>query len=147
MHTLASFGCLREAGFQPRCLGIGVPGTTLPRPCHASSLILPLHTRRHVLDLNPFVVVPKDAPGDRGRTPRGRKWLPAAAVRPLEVPSSAQSETSGGADIIFRQLFDTVSSTYTYLLADATTKEAILIDPVREHVRLLAAPSLHAQFL
>lgn len=31
------------------------------------------------------------------------------------------------------QLFDSVSSTYTYLLADLTTKEAILIDPVLEH--------------
>lgn len=31
------------------------------------------------------------------------------------------------------QLFDTPSSTYTYLLADLTTKEAILIDPVLEH--------------
>ncbi|XP_022912604.1 persulfide dioxygenase ETHE1, mitochondrial [Onthophagus taurus] len=34
---------------------------------------------------------------------------------------------------IFRQLFDTESSTYTYLLACAKSKEAILIDPVIEH--------------
>jgi len=32
--------------------------------------------------------------------------------------------------LIFRQLFEARSSTYTYLLADAVTKEAILIDPV-----------------
>lgn len=32
--------------------------------------------------------------------------------------------------LIFRQLFESKSSTYTYLLADAVTKEAILIDPV-----------------
>lgn len=31
------------------------------------------------------------------------------------------------------QLFDTTSSTYTYLLADVDSKEAILIDPVVEH--------------
>jgi len=31
---------------------------------------------------------------------------------------------------IFRQLFDKDSSTYTYLLADPATKEAVLIDPV-----------------
>lgn len=38
--------------------------------------------------------------------------------------------------MIFRQLFDHVSSTYTYLLADETTREAVLIDPVFErHVR------------
>lgn len=34
--------------------------------------------------------------------------------------------------MIFRQLFDPESSTYTYLLADAETKEAVLIDPVKE---------------
>ncbi|KAH0554024.1 persulfide dioxygenase ETHE1, mitochondrial [Cotesia glomerata] len=35
-------------------------------------------------------------------------------------------------DILFRQLFDPSSSTYTYLLADTTQKKAILIDPVLE---------------
>ena len=34
--------------------------------------------------------------------------------------------------MLFRQLFDSESSTYTYLLADEKTNEAILIDPVRE---------------
>lgn len=33
----------------------------------------------------------------------------------------------------FRQLFDRSSCTYTYILADTTTKEALLIDPVREN--------------
>jgi hypothetical protein len=37
---------------------------------------------------------------------------------------------------IFRQLVDEASNTYTYLLADAKTKEAVLIDPVLEQVRL-----------
>ncbi|XP_026313767.1 persulfide dioxygenase ETHE1, mitochondrial-like [Hyposmocoma kahamanoa] len=36
-------------------------------------------------------------------------------------------------NFFFRQLFDTVSSTYTYLLADTRTNEAVLIDPVLEH--------------
>lgn len=36
--------------------------------------------------------------------------------------------------MIFRQLFDAESSTYTYVLADASTREALIIDPVREHV-------------
>lgn len=35
--------------------------------------------------------------------------------------------------MIFRQLFDNESSTYTYLLADPSTSEAILIDTVFEH--------------
>ncbi|MBC7475289.1 MAG: MBL fold metallo-hydrolase [Candidatus Sericytochromatia bacterium] len=34
--------------------------------------------------------------------------------------------------MIFRQLFDSESSTYTYLLADDKTKEALLIDSVKE---------------
>ncbi|MFN3587231.1 MAG: MBL fold metallo-hydrolase [Moraxellaceae bacterium] len=34
--------------------------------------------------------------------------------------------------MIFRQLFDKQSSTYTYLLADEESREAVLIDPVRE---------------
>ncbi len=34
--------------------------------------------------------------------------------------------------MLFRQLFDRESCTYTYLLADEETKEALLIDPVRE---------------
>jgi len=37
--------------------------------------------------------------------------------------------------MIFRQLFDPQSSTYTYLLADSLTREAVLIDPVFEHAR------------
>ncbi len=37
--------------------------------------------------------------------------------------------------LIFRQLFDSKSSTYTYLLADGESGEAILIDPVFEQVR------------
>ncbi len=36
--------------------------------------------------------------------------------------------------MIFRQLFDPISSTYTYLLAERTGGEALLIDPVRDNV-------------
>ncbi|NTX05707.1 MBL fold metallo-hydrolase [Myxococcus sp. CA040A] len=36
--------------------------------------------------------------------------------------------------MLFRQLFDAESSTYTYLLADPATREAVLIDPVLEQV-------------
>ena len=35
--------------------------------------------------------------------------------------------------MLFRQLFDSVSSTYTYLLASRKGGEALLIDPVLEH--------------
>jgi len=36
--------------------------------------------------------------------------------------------------MILRQLFDSDSSTYTYLIGDPSTAEAVLIDPVREQV-------------
>src|SRR3954462_7643650 len=41
--------------------------------------------------------------------------------------------------LIFRQLFDAQSSTYTYLLGDSGSGEALLIDPVFEQVRRDAA--------
>lgn len=49
--------------------------------------------------------------------------------------------------MIFRQLFDHESYTYTYLLADSESKEAALIDPVIEHVdnyiKLVSELNLH----
>jgi len=36
--------------------------------------------------------------------------------------------------MLFRQLFDRESATFTYLLADAETRDAVLVDPVREQV-------------
>ena len=36
--------------------------------------------------------------------------------------------------MIFRQLFDQESSTYTYLIGDRTLKQALLVDPVLEQV-------------
>lgn len=36
--------------------------------------------------------------------------------------------------MLFRQLFDAETSTYTYLLADEATREAVLIDPVAEQL-------------
>ena len=36
--------------------------------------------------------------------------------------------------MLFRQLYDAVSSTYTYLLADENSREAIIIDPVFEQM-------------
>lgn len=52
--------------------------------------------------------------------------------------------------LIFRQLFDQQSSTYTYLLADSDTREAVLIDPVFEQARrdaaLLGELGLHLRY-
>ena len=35
---------------------------------------------------------------------------------------------------MFRQLFDEATSTLTYLLVDEETKDAVIIDPVKEHI-------------
>ncbi len=53
------------------------------------------------------------------------------------IPACAAPCDSYG--VIFRQLFDATSSTYTYLLADARSLEAVLVDPVFEqHARDVA---------
>ena len=36
--------------------------------------------------------------------------------------------------MIFKQVFDIKSSTYTYLIASAKGREAVIIDPVLENV-------------
>jgi sulfur dioxygenase len=41
--------------------------------------------------------------------------------------------------LVFRQLFDATSSTYTYLVGDSDSREALLIDPVFEQFRRDAA--------
>lgn len=60
----------------------------------------------------------------------------AKAVRLLVQPAMQTrfaSTMDKGSNFFFRQLFDTASSTYTYILGDNSTREAILIDPVIEH--------------
>ncbi len=44
--------------------------------------------------------------------------------------------------MMFQQLFDSESSTYTYLVADAATREAALFDPVRDEVHPRYLPLL-----
>jgi len=71
-----------------------------------------------------------------------RSWSHAATHSRLmgagvcSSPQSRRGYCSRGAQegLFFRQLFEGVSSTYTYLLADRETKEAVLIDPVLETV-------------
>lgn len=36
---------------------------------------------------------------------------------------------------VFRQLFEPISSTFTYLIGDASSRRAVLIDPVLETVK------------
>ncbi|KAM6910770.1 persulfide dioxygenase ETHE1, mitochondrial [Xenentodon cancila] len=54
------------------------------------------------------------------------------AVEPLRVNRSYCTRVAMTKGLLFRQLFEPESSTYTYLLADADTQEAVIIDPVLE---------------
>jgi sulfur dioxygenase len=57
-------------------------------------------------------------------------------IRSRHVQITASLEVAILADLIFRQLFDAASSTYTYLLGDPRTRAAVLIDTVFEqHAR------------
>src|SRR5580765_1100542 len=57
-----------------------------------------------------------------GMVPHDRRWAP-------------RQRTGVPAMLVFRQLFDPPSSTYTYLLGDSASGEAVIIDPVFENVR------------
>jgi len=48
------------------------------------------------------------------------------------VVMKAQAMSTSQSPIIVRQLFEKESSTYTYLLVDKASKEAIFIDPALE---------------
>ncbi|XP_070551400.1 persulfide dioxygenase ETHE1, mitochondrial-like [Ptychodera flava] len=60
------------------------------------------------------------------------KFAPVVTVAANNFARHFSSFPNG---LIFRQLFDQQSYTYTYLLADEQTKEAVLIDPVIELVK------------
>ena len=46
--------------------------------------------------------------------------------------STVVSGASSRSPLLFRQMFEHESSTYTYILADSVTRDAIIIDPVAE---------------
>uniref|UniRef100_UPI00398F2787 persulfide dioxygenase ETHE1, mitochondrial isoform X1 n=2 Tax=Pristiophorus japonicus TaxID=55135 RepID=UPI00398F2787 len=71
-------------------------------------------------------------PGPAAGFHRGRNVL---HIQPLITTlrlSHHQSALAKG--LIFRQLFEKISCTYTYLLGDVQSKEAVIIDPVLETV-------------
>src|SRR3989454_4123764 len=76
-----------------------------------------------------------------GRMPLTPATRPLAAsshtlARPIKTPPiTAGRGVKFSIVMVFRQLFDPQSSTYTYVLADAASREAVLIDPVFEQAR------------
>ena len=55
---------------------------------------------------------------------------PAAGSAP--APTLSLAAAAGGAALLMRQLFDAETGTFTYLLADVTSRQGVLIDPVFE---------------
>lgn len=62
--------------------------------------------------------------------PRARRWIHGGKRKPRD-----DEEVS----IAFRQLHDTASGGFTYLVADLGRRAAALVDPVREHLTLYLA--------
>jgi uncharacterized NAD(P)/FAD-binding protein YdhS/glyoxylase-like metal-dependent hydrolase (beta-lactamase superfamily II) len=58
----------------------------------------------------------------------------SSPARTTEQDCGEPQPTSSPSPLLFRQFFDPESSTYTYLIADSGTKEAVLVDPVLEQV-------------
>src|SRR5574338_1470390 len=81
--------------------------------------------------------------GDRHRRPPSAAGAENACRAPTAGLALLYRPTAGGVpmfgDLIFRQLFDAASSTYTYLLADPQSRQGVIIDTVFEqHWRDLA---------
>ncbi|XP_059621479.1 persulfide dioxygenase ETHE1, mitochondrial [Phlebotomus argentipes] len=68
----------------------------------------------------------------------GRRKALLVSIQAARTPSRRSimnSRITFTEDFFFRQLFDHQSSTYTYMLADLGSKEAVLIDPVLEQAK------------
>lgn len=59
------------------------------------------------------------------------KVVRSVGLKPFGV-GARRSKSGVSTKLLFRQLFEKESSTYTYLLADSSSNDAILIDPVLE---------------
>jgi Metallo-beta-lactamase superfamily len=138
-----------EPVFQPNCLELGTHAIvkkyvqferaldSLPRP----TVVVCKSNRRAGAVVATYLCV-RDGLSGVDAIPHGKdltfngapgmKAWSDAVIQTLSHPKSHSNK--GRASLIFRQMFEPESSTYTYLLADANTKEAILIDPVLETV-------------
>ena len=75
----------------------------------------------------------RSAPFKFANNPGVYGWLERwAESKQEEADGNSSSPAAAPSPLLFRQLFEASSSTYTYLLADADAREAVLIDPVLE---------------
>src|SRR5215813_15118317 len=71
----------------------------------------------------------------RDRRQIGRIWKQQGGLRFDQDAIFIENRVFREATMIFRQLFDSVSGTYTYLMASRRGGEALIIDPVLEKVQ------------
>ncbi|MBF2028516.1 MAG: FAD/NAD(P)-binding protein [Oscillatoriales cyanobacterium C42_A2020_001] len=141
---------LREQGLiRPNDLGLGMDtaadGAILDMAGNRSSLLYTLGTPRKG-NLWETIAVPELR--EQAQT-LAATVLQSLPIRVRPVPTFAQGIASTRAieqdcgesrpplppsTLLFRQFFDPESSTYTYLIADHQTKEAVLVDTVLEQV-------------
>lgn len=73
-----------------------------------------------------------------------------AAAEPARASPAEPPAATAGPQLLWRQLFDPASSTFTYLVADPASGQAALIDPVMEQLErdltLLQELELHLRF-
>src|SRR6267378_1343186 len=106
------------------------------RHCRRACGSPPRDVRLRRLRITAFTVQRVNYVLDRGSAPRdNRRDLSRCRLTRTRL----QIQTPGRGMLIFRQLFDPQSSTYTYLLGDSRSREAVLIDTVFEQARRDAA--------
>lgn len=133
---------LREQGLiRPNNLGLGLDTTTegilLDQQGHPSHFLYTLGTPRKG-DLWETIAVPELRVQAQALAETILHSLPLRirAITPLFRDSQKEIKTTTVAfsTLLFRQFFDPESSTYTYLIADNQSKEAVLVDTVLEQV-------------
>jgi uncharacterized NAD(P)/FAD-binding protein YdhS/glyoxylase-like metal-dependent hydrolase (beta-lactamase superfamily II) len=132
---------LREQGLiRPNCIGLGLDtaahGEVLDAEGRASSWLYTLGTPRKG-DLWESIAVPELRGQAQVLAETVLRSLPVR-VRPVPPatlsPDTNAAKSSLAATLLFRQFFDPVTSSYTYLIADRHTKDAVLVDTVLEQV-------------
>lgn len=135
---------LRDQGLiRPNTIGLGLDtaadGAVFDAQGNRSTLLYTLGTPRKG-SLWETIAVPELRQQAQALAATVLQSLPVRVrpVPPLSLATGAISEERRPAvrqsTLLFRQFFDPESSTYTYLIADSQTKEAVLVDAVLEQV-------------
>ena len=119
----ASEACLEA--FAPYAMALD----SLPRP----TLVMCKSSRRAGAVLSAYRAVKAGLTADAALAQAGELGLSFTGVAGLASwMSTVVSSAASRSPLLFRQMFEKESSTYTYILADSISKDAVIIDPVVE---------------